>query len=245
MPEFNGIDEKLKRARENINNLDAEIDRFFQSSDYPTIPQDDNELTLKAIAYHKQLVIPLRFSVLAGEIVHHLRSSLDHIVWQFSALAYREKHFRIIEFPIRKSRPVDEKSISSYEGKIKGVTDIRVRGLIHQFQPYNASDPLGDPLFILHNMDIVDKHQELVLCLGAGAMDFPIEFRDVVESYQRAHPELTPAEAAYKFKSYGKLIPQIAFKDFGGREAQPVVPGLTDLFNYVVLLVKAFAEYIN
>jgi hypothetical protein len=242
---LDGIEEKLKRARENIKNLQAEIGRFFEASDYPEIPQDDTDIILKAIAYHKKLAIPPRFSVLAGEIVHHLRSCLDHIVWQFSSPEYRTKHFRIIEFPVRKSRPVDEKSIASHEGKIKGITDTRVRDLINKLQPYNVPDPLDDPLFIIHSMDIIDKHRELVICFSAGGMDFPFAMREVVESYQRVHPELTSAEVAFQFKGHGKLVPQIAFKDFGRRTIQPVIPRLMELFNYVVGVVKAFDGYNN
>jgi len=118
-----------------------------------------------------------------------------------------------------------------------------VRGLIERFQPYNAPDPANDPLLILHRLDILDKHQDIVLCFSAGAMEFPVEFREPLERYQRAHPELTPVEVAHKFKDHAKFVPQIAFRDFGGRAIEPVVPGLTELFNYVVGVVKAFAEY--
>jgi hypothetical protein len=240
---LDGIQEKLQRARENITNLQGEIGRFFEASDYPEIPQENTDLALEAIAYHKKLVIPPRFSVLAGEIIHHLRSCLDHIVWQFSSPEYRTKHSRIIGFPVRKSRPVDKKSIASHEHKIKGIADTRVRDLINKLQPYNAPDPLDDPLFIIHSMDIIDKHQELVICSSAGGMDFPLGMRNEVESYQRVHPELTSAEVVFQFKTYGKLVPQVVFKDFGRRRIQPVVPGLMELFNYVVGMGEVFHGY--
>jgi hypothetical protein len=63
---FKAIYEKLDRADENICNFDLEINRFFQESDYPTIPQNNRETMLKAVDYHRERPIPLRFSVLAG-----------------------------------------------------------------------------------------------------------------------------------------------------------------------------------
>ena len=119
--EFDGIYEKLKRAHENIINLKSEIDTFLKG-EYSVLVNPDNELMLKATEYHRQRKIPLRFSVLSGEIVHHLRSSLDHIVWFVSDPAYRTKHRTNIGFPILKTRPVKPESIAGYEGKIKGIS---------------------------------------------------------------------------------------------------------------------------
>src|SRR5438552_2785214 len=104
--EFDGIEEKLERAHENIQNLKSEISRFFQECDYPVLPKLNDEKILEAIQYHKTLVIPPRFSVLAGEVVHHLRSCLDHIVWGMSDDASRfSRNSRYIEFPILSTRP--------------------------------------------------------------------------------------------------------------------------------------------
>ncbi|MBZ5572044.1 MAG: hypothetical protein LAO09_09200 [Acidobacteriia bacterium] len=242
MAEFDGIEEKLIRANQNIRNLDVEISRFFQKSKYPVLPEHDRELLLEAIQYHKQLAIPLRFSVLSGEIIHHLRSCLDHLIWQFSTPESRLKHFIEIEFPIFNHEPIKEKQIARYEGKIQGITDPRGRDLIKRLQPYNSPDFVDYSLSILHHMDIVDKHRELVLTHGTGSRMFPAAMRPIVESYQRAHPEITPAEIAVKFKPYGQLVPQISFTDFGRREIEPVAQGLVELYNSVVKVVGQFRE---
>jgi hypothetical protein len=241
---FDGIEEKLKRSNENIKNLDAEVAAFFQEGKYPVLPEHGNKLLLEAIEYHKNRVLPLRFSVLAGEIVHHLRSCLDHIAWQFSSHQYRKDHFRRIEFPIFDKKPIDKESIARYERKVKGITDSSVRMLIESHQPYKAPDPIDHPLLILHKMDIFDKHRELILSVPTGSRQLPVGMRGVIESYQRAHPELTSAEVAYHFKGQGNLVPYISFSDFGRREIQPIVLGLTELHNHIVGVVKTFAKYI-
>jgi hypothetical protein len=79
-----GINEKLKRANENIRNLDSEIVAFIEGGEYPVLPDANGKIPDEAISYHKNRVIPPRFGVLAGEIIHHFRSCFDHIVWHFS-----------------------------------------------------------------------------------------------------------------------------------------------------------------
>ena len=158
--DFSGIREKLKRTDQNIRNLDVEVARFLETGKYPALlPYEDKELLSKGAAYHEKRVIPLRFSVLAGEIIHHLRSCLDHIVWQFSAQWYRTLKPKQIEFPILEVRPVNKEAIAAYERKVKGVSDPGALILIEALQPYNRINPIYSSLLIIHKMDIVDKHR--------------------------------------------------------------------------------------
>ena len=124
---FAGIAEKLKRADQNIVNLHSEITAFFQASKYPVIPNAEDKEWQEALNYHKNLPIPKRFSVLAGEIVHHLRSSLDHIVWIFSSDTARQLHENALEFPIFRN-PMTKDDLRRYERKIQGITNLKVRG---------------------------------------------------------------------------------------------------------------------
>lgn len=241
--EFNGIEEKLKRTNENILNLDAEIARFFEEGKYPVLPEHDRESLLEAIEYHKNRVVPLRFSVLAGEIVHHLRSCLDHVAWIFSDLK-KVKNPRQIEFPIFEKRPIDPNAISLYKRKVEGITNSKVLDLIESLQPYNSADPINTSLSIIQSFDIIDKHRELVLCVPTGAREIPKGTDAVFESYQRLHPELAAAEIAHKFKGHGQLVPKVSFSNFGRREIQPAVEGLAELNNEVVLLLRRFEREI-
>jgi hypothetical protein len=95
-----GINEKLKRANENILNLEAEITRFFQESKHPIIGNEYKNLLLKKAEYNFSRKIPIRFSVLAGEIINQFRSSLDHIAWPLAIPDERRNHPTKIEFPV-------------------------------------------------------------------------------------------------------------------------------------------------
>jgi hypothetical protein len=243
MQDFTGIAEKLKRAEENIFNLYAEMERFFHECDYPVLPQDDSKLLLQAIEYHKNLVIPPRFGVLVGEINHQLRSCFDHIVWCFSLGSVQNiKNIRQIEFPVFEARPANHESRALFERKVQGITDPNVRALIEQLQPYNAADPLDDPLWIIHDFDIVDRHRELIFCVGTGSTVFPREMQGILETYQREHPELDSAQVARHFKSDGSTQPCISFRNFGRRGVKAVTEGLIELFNYTIRVAGDFRD---
>jgi hypothetical protein len=97
-------------------------------------------------------------------------------------------------------------------------------------------------LSIIHNFDIVDKHRELVVFGSAGSRKVPASLEPVIETYKREHPELNLAQVAFKFKGHGKIIPQVAFRNFGGRPIQPVIPGLKELRDYTVGVIAEFAK---
>ena len=74
---------KLARAKENVNNLHNEVTNFLNehATSYTTrIQHQKGGLECALIAYG-DFEIPMRFSVLAGEVIHHLRSSLDHLIY--------------------------------------------------------------------------------------------------------------------------------------------------------------------
>jgi hypothetical protein len=234
---FAGIAEKLKRANENIVNLDSEIAMFFAGSKYPVIPQENRQATLKAIQYHKELAIPLRFNVLSGEIIHHLRSCFDHLIWELSSSTYRTRHR--VEFPVLERRPSDKDTRASYKRKIKGIGSSDVKKLIGDLQPYNSPDPRDSLLFVLHNMDITDKHKELLLCHSKGMAHVPYDIlrewkaRNLIPSDQGGKmDDLTP-ELVREFEQHAKVVPQIAFVNFGRMTSEPIIPALMELYNFV------------
>lgn len=220
-----GVYEKLKRVDESVRNLDSEISDFFAKSDYPVLPQENYDALLKAIAYHKKLPIPPRFSVLAGEIVHHLRSSLDHLIWNLSGPEYRERHSTQIGFPVLEAAPSSKAELSGYERKIKGITNSRARKVIDDLQPYRSANPIDHPLLILHKMDVIDKHRALLIVAAVGQALLPAHaWFDHLQNDRLSRDLL---DGLYpRIKKQGKVVPQVAFREFGRRQIQPVVEGL-------------------
>ena len=241
MISFDGIEQKLYRSKEHICNLEVEIDRFFQESKYPILCDQNTEILPEAIEYHRNRPIPLRFSLLAGEIIHHLRSILDHIVWQFSEPTYREANRKWIEFPILQTRPAQKDVFTSYERKIKGIAKPVVCALIEQLQPYNCVGGHVDSLpLIIHNLDVIDKHRELMIVIGTPAIQLPMEVMQRALRYQCGITGSTPVDFKKEFESHGKIVPQVAFDEFGSAKAEPVVQALNQLQNFMVWVVAEF-----
>jgi hypothetical protein len=244
---FAGILVKLQRAEENIANLRNEIFRFFQECEYPVIPHPNDKRWQEAIDYHRNLLIPKRFSVLAGEIVHHWRSCLDHIAWYFSSADYRLLKENAIQFPVIDIQP-DADELRRFERQIKGIANpSKVRDLICEMQPYKlGSDALDSPISIVHNMDRFDKHRELTVVYSQGNLILPPD----------VSPEILAAATAYRNKetrsdsdmlallgtldNQGKILPQVAFSNFGNRKGQPVCPSLQILGGAMENVIMGF-----
>ena len=245
---FAGIAKKLERADENIVNLHNEIIRFFNTSKYPIIPDENTEGWQEAIDYHRNLSVPIRFGVLCGEVVHHFRSCLDHIAWHFSSAAYRRESENAIEFPIYSSLPSTKEKMARYERKIEGITNTNVRQLIDKFQPYQRRNDSADhPLGIIHDMDRFDKHRELVIIGSCVNLTLPgATISDILSAIRYSQGEtLSPAEivaAERTLKSHVKATPQIAFSQFGNRKTQPVIPALKQLQVAMDGVVEMFAS---
>jgi hypothetical protein len=243
----NGISEKLKRADENIVNLAVEINLFFQESKYPVIPDPNDKAWQEAVNYHRNLPIPKRFSVLAGEIVHHLRSSLDHIVWIFSDDTSRRLHASAIEFPVL-SNPPGKDELRKFNRQIQGVRKNSVRKLISDLQPYHlGADSINSAVNIVHEMDRFDKHRELVIVTSCANVTFPNitpDLHRVIMSYAKTKTvSPTDLKAFQKaVKNDAKVTPQVAFAKFGKWEGKFVIPSLSQLLDIVIDVTKLFAD---
>src|SRR5665213_910645 len=243
---FAGIAEKLKRADQNVINLQTEIDVFIQGGEYPVIPNPNAKDWQKAVLYHKNKPIPLRFAILVGETIHHLRSCLDHIVWHFSDDESRKRPGSI-EFPVFSLKPANQNEISRYASRVKGINNASVLSLIEEMQPYNSSNTANNALLILHEMDRFDKHRELVIVDSGLMLTFP---RDQVELMRKADlytqgelPESEHLLIAHALQSY-TATPSISFREFGKFRPYSVIKGMAELWMAIMQVADTFAEKI-
>lgn len=248
---FAGIFQKLKRADDNIASLHDEILAFVQSCKYPVLPNIENAKEfLDAVGYFKNLVIPKRFSVLSGEIVHHLRSSLDHITWHFSNAEYRIKSENAIEFPVFRIDPLTQAAKDRYERKIKGISNPNALSLIRDLQPYRrGSDAEDDPICIVHDMDRFDKHRELAIVhSGAGIIISRTSpgLRQAFNKHKKGEsPSAEDLLAIYRtLKGDATVFPQIVFPKFGKENGKPVIQALIHLREAISERVDLFARLI-
>jgi hypothetical protein len=215
---LDGVFDRLERTNENILNLEREICAFLENGPHPIIANEEVEAFQEAVDANASRIVPKRFSILSGEIIHHLRACLDHIAWELSSPEKREANPRVIEFPILCTKPINSKEISGYNRKVDGI-GAAGRNIIQRIQPYHRSDaaltgPCNHPLGIIHQMDIIDKHRELVMVLSA--FDIPLKGMGAIWTMLYRQADFSEQEIVGLAKSFNpncKIAPQVASQD--------------------------------
>jgi hypothetical protein len=173
---YNSAWEKIRRVNEQIINLNREIDAFFDT------PADqiqrvtyciDLEAFERTSELHRGKQVPLRFSVLAGEILYNLRYALDHVATQLVRSASGTVSKRT-QFPIFTDDPAtNERVARGYNRCIEGIP-LGAQAVIEQLQPYWRRErrPHEDPLAVLSELCNRDKHRELNLTVILNSWAF-------------------------------------------------------------------------
>jgi hypothetical protein len=211
--------------------------------------------------------IPLIFSILAAESVYHLRSALDHLVYQLILHKTKAPPRFNSAFPIvGKGRMVKKtwrSAVEEYEaqtGRLKQDLTADALRLLEDIQPLKRGAAYAeDPLWILQELNNTDKHRLILLAVQSVA-----EYRVKVTSrgksvvvnfspgqrYERGleigrTPFHDPPFDKAQVRAEGDLVLEIAFAKVCGRELVPVIPLLTQLCGYVRRVVDSFAPEFN
>src|SRR6185437_13593602 len=141
MPTIEGVAEKLIRAQEHLISLDEASTTFFDKKPYVLNGKHNRDGTQYVVTIRFTESIPTRISVLVGDVLYQLRSSLDHIAWALAEAGSGGSPDT--EFPIILGR--DDFFATEEDGqpkrgsglaKIAGITDTRARTFIEAVQPF-------------------------------------------------------------------------------------------------------------
>lgn len=105
---------------------------------------------------------PPGISLNVGDAVHNLRSALDHLVCQLAIAAGHGSACSHTQFPV--FRNDSAKNRTTIGRRLNGLTPA-ARAEIEALQPYKRTPlaPESDPLWMLSELDNVDKHRILVV----------------------------------------------------------------------------------
>jgi hypothetical protein len=220
--------EKWHRSLELLDGLKTD----FQSEEYliPVRVEPGHDPGYYVFKVESIPETPLRWGVVIGEIVHDLRSALDHAVCAAVRLNGRNCERPRSQFPLLTDRnewPKHRKSISAMKPALRAV--------VRNYQPYQTwfrKRPFGKPhpLGALAAMSNADKHRALnptfysidpeepgfeVLTVGGEAeirnvfvYDDPLEVGTEVVSF-----EWTPKDERARFEMKGGVKAEIAFEN--------------------------------
>jgi hypothetical protein len=168
---------RLTRAEEHLNDLKAQIDRFFAEKPYTRFPEPDPNGTHKVYKIRLTQRFPFRWRILATEIIEHARASIDHATWASAFLKTGDPNLKFGLF-------VFSKDPTKLDERIKGWSKdcpIEVQDIIRDFKPYDGGNGL---LCVLNDMCNMSKHALTAFVAGArvggeikgdtftGAIDF-------------------------------------------------------------------------
>ncbi len=251
--ELRGVAKKIQRVDFLINGLENASNELLKQRPVDirgSFDQDPKKYVLKAYGDNS---IPDMYAVLAGEIIHHLRSSLDYLVCSLAAKGGIPIHNnRNSYMPIKLDKESYNKSIGS--GCLRGLSDSAV-GFIEAAQPYHAEDPHTQAFYVLDYLDIFDKHRMLNVTLGAAKLDTEITIRGEGEIIGFGDPVIVqPTLSGTEIWSISLKMPSDTFSASAtasvgiyiplpdGRPMIEVISLLRDMRNNVARFVYNFFE---
>lgn len=152
---------KVRRAGKHLHELERKADSFLKRNpDKFTKHLDPQDFNYLIYEIQPNPAPPATFGPVFGDVVHNLRSALDHIAWQLALLnleGTEERPYWNTAFPI-----LTDKSRSSAR-KFKRLTKDVLRDaipVIKALQPYHRREAAGEhELAILDALWNADKHR--------------------------------------------------------------------------------------
>jgi hypothetical protein len=170
MANFDSAETKVRRAQEQTNSLEVDIQRFLATQHYQIRQTPDFETGRKSATFCVVRDLPAEWPAVLGEIIHDLRSALDHAITDLT-IANCGSTLDGTEFPVFENenryfqlKRNGEPAPGSGLFKIRGIDD-RAKAVIRGLQPFEFrkhNSPNDQPaLAILHELNLIDKHRTI------------------------------------------------------------------------------------
>jgi hypothetical protein len=238
---------KVERAKKHLRDLAAEI----LSLSHTTILVPDPKT---GVAPHPisllhpnnfQRVPTLSFEVvaIAGDVVHNLRSALDHLAKQLvlvgltvapPTVPLTDKELRQIEFPIAETATKYE---ADKARKIKGMLPKAIEA-IDRLKPYKAGN---DALWRIHELDNIDKHRTLFTV--AHDFLFTSDWFDGAYLLKADNPHFSGIEPNVEQDVQVEIEKAVGQSEITQTNAQ--LPSLRQLVDFVDGLVLSFKPFLE
>lgn len=252
-----GVHAKLARAHQHLLTLEQAVLAYVRQRPYRVDVESagvNSEGNLFRYVARQNPGVPpphADLSLLVGEALYQLRSSLDHLVHELvignggSALLAGSRHH---QFPVfETAQGYEEKAARMIAGVTLGAAT-----RISESQPFTwPGRPRAHPLWLLQDLNNIDKHRFVPLAVvgldelrGRGSED-DITYAHLfsVTSPQPLHDGLVLFTAAMKQHfAMADVACTVAFDGVGDVGYAPIWPLLTKLYLHVVELVEKFAK---
>jgi len=205
---------RIERANEHLDVLSKDFDQFLRKNpgEYVAEPNADGVHTVYKIKFRERF--PIKWRVIATEIIEHLRSSLDQATYVTFCLATGQANSNFVAFPFGKT-------VTDLDNSVKGRSkDLppEIQTLVRRFNPYKGGN---DHLYTLNDLANNCKHELVAFVVGAVA-NFELRAKRT-QGLEIAEPILWDAEkneisyarvkAGTSFEHQGKVGVFVAMPD--------------------------------
>lgn len=161
-PSLEGCWAKLRRADLHLQELNAKI-REYMDAGHASISEsyDPGNYSFEVRIEAAEPPNRLLWGVILGDVIHNLRSALDHLVWQLVLLGAERIPGRQHQFPIALTEAEYLGGRGLRERMLAGVAEDH-RAVIDRVQPFRLGDNAsGHSLAHLKRLSNTDKHRVL------------------------------------------------------------------------------------
>lgn len=233
---------KVERAKKQLRDLESEITSLGKVA--VLIPDPKTGISphpISALHPSNLTQIPaMSFDVvsIAGDIVHNLRSALDHLAQQLTLVGLRdrppkvpltERQLRNIGFPIAETKT---KYKAERARKVERMLPAAKKA-IDRLKPYKRGNPA---LWRIHELDNIDKHRSL-FTVGTGIM-FVADWLDGSYLLKAENPHFTGVEP--KIEQDLQIEFQKAISKTKVARTNALLPSLHQLVDFVENIVLDF-----
>jgi hypothetical protein len=229
--DYSGAVLKLQRAEEHLAHLDFLIFRFLRAQPYLIEQKIDFDSGKYGFYISMQKLLPREISAVLGDAIHNFRSALDLAVCAitFAKIGRFDKN---TYFPASGSKDDWPKMVIK-RTKLAGDEAMQV------CREQNAYPGGNDAIRGLHEADIIDKHQALIVTLGIGDFNYTLlptgpENRIFVETriqYLGLEPCFVPSPEGREFEHPFQigLAVQVVFPEGTALAGKPVIAAITQI----------------
>jgi hypothetical protein len=165
---------KLDRAKQHVADLEATISEFYRSNPYHIIAEDDPQTGQRTAKIGPRPdPVPVAISLILGDAVHAIRTSLDYFAYAAVPVPTDQTVFPV---PRQRRVPTVRELKSLVDGKVAGASK-QLRQALYALQPYPGGH--GEYLWLIHHLDAVDKHR-LLVTVGIAYRSFTFDIAAIL-----------------------------------------------------------------
>lgn len=254
---------KVKRASKGVRDLN---ELFRERRPFTYVIETNTKTGERATFPKKNKPVVDESALLSGEIVHNLRSALDHAYWEIvSPFAKTDRERKKIQFPFCETAARLEIAVKD---RLAGRVSPSFFKALIGLKPYGEAGG-NELLYLIDKMDILDKHKLLIptgdyTTLSSDVIrklipDFPFNLTNVGVMGARRHATWkVPAHTlrahdigalrpptTYQFEKEIDVPVDIVFNVGAHGTARPVVPTLNamvDVAQETIKIIRAAAS---